>query len=257
MAGNDFPFTWVSDNGIVYNEPTAVRQVCYVKHKSTKRRRKLAKARLAPAKVHLALPRAHKLVSAIAAPGGRLICVAKTPDWEHARGWSIMAYSRSTGETLWSNHAQVGGMIGIVGELVWVYGPTGSELNALSLADGSILKTLVCAPNHILAMSIPTGVWAPATPFQFDSIISKSERIRVINALGTVVDVRTTPGIVAAMYWTLAQLSQRECSTVETAVAAVDELPTGAEIGLVRAVLVGFVAEDVRLGMLRWTTSAQ
>lgn len=67
-----------------------------------------------------------------------------------------------------------------------------------------------------------------------------------------VADTRDAPGIVTAWGWTPLQLARRECDELARAVAAIDELaapPTG--VGLMRAVLVGFAAEDARLTTLR------
>lgn len=70
-----------------------------------------------------------------------------------------------------------------------------------------------------------------------------------------VLDTMQTPDIVTAWKWSAADSARRECDELADAIAAVDELPGNfaaeTAVGLVRAVLDDFVAEDARLTVLR------
>lgn len=83
-----------------------------------------------------------------------------------------------------------------------------------------------------------------------------SGNIHVVGqGMKAVVSSRDTPDSVAAWHWTPRQYCQRECAAAANAIAAVDELAAASEpeaaIGLVRAVLVGFIAEDAHLTALQ------
>lgn len=86
-------------------------------------------------------------------------------------------------------------------------------------------------------------------------IVYHHECIRIVRPCGTIVEKRSTPGIVAAWRWSALDCARRGRDEVARAVAAVDELADDvsdlAAVSLVRAVLVGFVAEDARLTALR------
>lgn len=98
----------------------------------------------------------------------------------------------------------------------------------------------------------------PHRPGETMTIVDPGGCMLVVDpAAALVVDRIPTPGIMAAWY-TPRQHALRECAAIRNAVAAVDELALGTEpmdvseaVGLVRAVLVGFVAEDARLSVLR------
>lgn len=81
-------------------------------------------------------------------------------------------------------------------------------------------------------------------------------RIIVVGSeTAAILGTRSAPNIVTAWHWTPRQYAERESAAAADAVAAVDAVASindgrGA-IGLVRAVLVGFVAEDARLTVLK------
>lgn len=99
--------------------------------------------------------------------------------------------------------------------------------------------------------------WSDPTP-SFEAVVfPDAEHIKFIDSkTAALVSLLPTPGIAGAWRRTLLQCSVRECWAVDNAVAAVDAVVDAADahseaVGLVRAVLVGFAAEDARLTSLR------
>lgn len=94
----------------------------------------------------------------------------------------------------------------------------------------------------------------PCTDPAVEALVFDCECIRIVSSTtAEILDTLQTPEIVTAWYWPVADWAQREGDEVARAIAAVDEasLDRPLDIGLVRAVLVGFVAEDARLTVLR------
>lgn len=128
--------------------------------------------------------------------------------------------------------------------------PRGDELSAVSYESQHILpprdtaafEVIVCQGECIQivipAAAVAQDVWSAPTAGHWPPPgVATATR-------------RPAPGVVAAWHWPLIDCARRECDSVAVAVAAVDGLPCSAAntgVGLVRAALVGFVAEDARL----------
>lgn len=100
-------------------------------------------------------------------------------------------------------------------------------------------------------------------------LVSSGSIVTINGATGDLLSIRPAPGHVAAWHWSTADCARRECAQIDAAVAAIDELVDAAvdelvdaavdaavdaeadDVGLVRAVLVGFLAEDARLTALQ------
>lgn len=117
----------------------------------------------------------------------------------------------------------------------------------ISKVSGECYTTMGCVVSVLPPLSARSAA--------VEVIVYRHECIRVVQSETVrVLDTRPARGIVAAWHWTPLQYARRESEEIGKAVAAVDAADAAADtntVGLVRAVLVAFVAEDAHLTLLR------
>lgn len=132
---------------------------------------------------------------------------------------------------------------------------TGGNYGVLEIVDGAyIYRRASRYPRTAARMHAAAprgGVLAPPV----EVIVFRDECILFVSPVdAAILKTCPTPGIITAWHWTVPQCVRHEREVVDAAVAVIDDLSrTAADpeaVGLVRAVLVGFLAEDARLAEL-------